>query len=53
MMIRILDPAGQALFDVANGGGFFVKEDKEMPYTLKESILFKDRFQIVSNYFFD
>ncbi len=50
MMIRIIDPSGKVLFDVNNGGGFFMVADtkKDMQYTVKESILFTNSKQSVS-----
>lgn len=50
MMIRIIDPSGKVLFDVNNGGGFFMVADtkKDMQYTIKESILFDNSKQSVS-----
>jgi cytoskeletal protein RodZ len=48
MIIRVIDPTGKVLFDVADGGGFFVLNEKESPYTLKESILFDNSNQTVT-----
>jgi len=48
MIARVLDPTGKVLFDVADGGGFFVLDGKEAPYTLKESILFDNSNQQVT-----
>jgi hypothetical protein len=47
MFIRVIDPNGKVLFDVASGGGFIVINGKEAPYTLKESILFDNSNQSV------
>ena len=47
MFIRVIDPTDKVLFDVAEGGGFFVLNGKEAPYTLKESILFDNTNQSV------
>lgn len=48
MVVRVIDPTGKVLFDVADGGGFFVLNGKETPYTLKESILFDNSNQQIT-----
>jgi hypothetical protein len=48
MFIRVIDASGKVLFDVADGGGFFVLNGKESPYTLKESILFDNTNQQIT-----
>ncbi len=48
MVVRVIDPTGKVLFDVADGGGFFVLSGKEVPYTLKESILFDNSNQQIT-----
>ncbi len=48
MVVRVIDATGKVLFDVADGGGFFVLNGKETPYTLKESILFDNSNQQIT-----
>jgi cell division protein ZapB len=45
--LRIIEPDGSALFDMATGGGSFVAEGKEIPYTLKTDLLFDNKRQEV------
>jgi hypothetical protein len=45
---RLLEPDGGALFDLANGGGSFQADGKEVFYTMKQTILFENKGQKVS-----
>jgi hypothetical protein len=42
---RLIEPDGSALFDLANGGGSFQADGKEVFYTMKQTILFENRGQ--------
>ena len=47
--LRLVEPDGAALFDLANGGGSFQStEGKETFYTMKQTILFENKGQKVS-----
>ncbi|MCU0428598.1 MAG: hypothetical protein MUF42_01375 [Cytophagaceae bacterium] len=47
--MRLIEPGGAALFDLANGGGSFVNADgKEIFFTMKQNILFENKGQKVS-----
>ncbi len=46
--IRVLEPDGNVIFDVAKGSGTFMYEGKEMYYTMKKDILFDNTGQQVS-----
>lgn len=46
--LRVLEPGGGALFDLANGGGSFQADGKEIFYTMKQNILFENKGQKVS-----
>lgn len=46
--IRVLEPDGNVIFDVARGSGTFMYEGKEMYYTMKKDILFDNTGQQVS-----
>lgn len=48
IMIRIIDSNEQVLFDVANGSGTFMLNDKETFYTSTQEILFDNSRQIVT-----
>jgi cell division protein ZapB len=48
IMIRIIDPDGKVIFDVAKGSGTFMKDGKEEFYTLKQDILFDNTRQELS-----
>ncbi|HVD97362.1 MAG TPA: hypothetical protein VNB90_04095 [Cytophagaceae bacterium] len=45
---RMIEPDGSALFDLANGGGSFQFEGKEIFYTMKQTILFENKGQKVT-----
>lgn len=45
---RLIEPDGGALFDLANGGGSFQYEGKEVFYTMKQNILFENKGQRVT-----
>ncbi|HSZ26344.1 MAG TPA: hypothetical protein VK766_11510 [Cytophagaceae bacterium] len=45
---RMIEPGGGALFDLANGGGSFQYENKEVFYTMKQNILFENKGQKVT-----
>ena len=46
--LRLVEPDGAALFDLANGGGSFQLDGKEVFYTMKQTILFENKGQKVS-----
>lgn len=48
IMIRLLDPQGNVIFDVAKGSGTFFYEGKEEFYTLSQEILFDNSKQQLS-----
>lgn len=45
ILIRIVDPNGNVLFDVATGSGTFILDNKEEFYTAKQDILFDNTGQ--------
>ena len=45
IMVRILDPEGKVIFDVAKGSGTFMKDGKEVFFTQKQDILFDNTQQ--------
>jgi hypothetical protein len=49
VFLRLIEPDGAALFDLANGGGSFTTPDtqKEIFYTMKQTILFENKGQKV------
>jgi cell division protein ZapB len=46
--MRLIEPDGAALFDLATGGGTFIVEGKESFYTAKKEILFDNSRQVVT-----
>ena len=48
IFMRLIEPDGAALFDLATGGGTFMVEGKETFYTAKREILFDNSRQQVS-----
>ncbi len=48
ILIRILEPGGNVLFDVATGSGTFILDNKEEFYTAKQDILFDNTGQALS-----
>ena len=48
IMIRIVDPDGNVIFDVAKGSGTFMYEGKEEFYTAQQAILFDNTRQRLS-----
>jgi len=48
IMIRIIDPDGNVIFDVAKGSGTYMYEGKEAFYTAQQSILFDNTKQRLS-----
>jgi DNA repair exonuclease SbcCD ATPase subunit len=46
--MRITDPEGQILYDIATGGGTFELGNKESPYTSKLSFLFDNKQPVLS-----
>ncbi|MDH5476327.1 MAG: chromosome segregation protein SMC [Cyclobacteriaceae bacterium] len=48
ILIRIIDSNGQVLFDVSNGSGTFMLNDKEEFYTASQEILFDNSKQTVT-----
>ncbi len=47
VFFRLIEPDGSALFDLANGGGSFQADGKEVFYTMKQTILFENKGQSV------
>lgn len=45
IMVRIVDPEGNVIFDVARGSGTFMKDGKEVFYTQRQEILFDNSQQ--------
>ncbi len=45
IMVRIVDPKGNVIFDVARGSGTFMKDGKEIFYTQKQELLFDNTEQ--------
>ena len=48
IFVRILEPDGNVVFDVAKGSGTFMPEGKELYYTQKQNILFDNSGQELS-----
>lgn len=49
ILLRVIEPSGAVLYDMATGGGFFTNsEGKEIPFTDKRSITFDNSKQQVS-----
>jgi len=48
IMLRVVEPNEAVLFDMSTGGGFFISEGKEIPYTSKEEVDFDNTKQKVS-----
>jgi hypothetical protein len=48
LILRIIEPDGGALFDLASGGGSFLFNGKEIFYTQKQDILYDKRSQQVT-----
>jgi len=48
IMLRVVEPNGAVLFDMSTGGGFFMSDGKEIPYTSKEEVDFDNTHQKVS-----
>lgn len=48
IILRVINPKGNALFDVATGSGSFMVDGKEMFYTAKQEILFDNTKQQLS-----
>lgn len=49
--LRIVEPDGSAIYDMALGGGMFNFEGKDIPFTLRQNILFENKQQRFSFYF--
>lgn len=49
--IRIIEPEGEVIFDVAKGSGTFMNEGKEMFYTANQEILFDNTGQMLTFYY--
>jgi hypothetical protein len=47
ILLSIVDPNGNPVYDVSNGSGTFIFQDKEMFYTSKQEILFDNTGQKV------
>jgi cell division protein ZapB len=48
MILRVIEPDGGALFDLASGGGSFMFDGKELFYTQKQDILYDTKSQTVT-----
>lgn len=48
IFVRVLEPDGSVIFDVAKGSGTFMHDGKEMFYTMKKEILYDNTGQEVS-----
>jgi hypothetical protein len=48
VFMRITDPEGGYLYDIGSGGGIFVLEGRESPYTSKLSFLFDNKQPLLS-----
>ena len=48
IIIRVVEPDGNVVFDVARGSGTFMHDGKEMYYTAKQNILFDNSGQELS-----
>lgn len=48
IMMKLIQPDGSTLFDLATGGGFFIVDGKEVPYTAKKEIEFDNSKQNVT-----
>ncbi|MEO9476319.1 MAG: chromosome segregation protein SMC [Cyclobacteriaceae bacterium] len=51
LLIRIVAPDGNVLFDVARGSGSFTFEGREMFYTQKQEILYDKKSQLVTLFY--
>lgn len=51
LLIRIVAPDGNVLFDVARGSGSFTYEGREMFFTQKQEILFDKKSQLVTLFY--
>ncbi len=45
IMVRVIDPEGKVIFDVAKGSGTFMKDGKEVFFTQRQQILFDNTQQ--------
>ena len=48
VVLRVIEPDGGALFDLATGGGSFMHDNKEIFYTSKQEILYDTKEQQVT-----
>lgn len=48
IIVRVIEPDGNVVFDVARGSGTFMHDGKEMYYTAKQNILFDNSGQELS-----
>lgn len=48
LLLRVIAPDGNALFDVTKGSGSFTFENREMFYTSKQEILYDRKSQLIS-----
>ena len=46
--IRIVEPSGSALYDIASGGGSFMANGKEVFYSAKQGIMFANKKEVVN-----
>ncbi|WP_245553872.1 hypothetical protein [Cytophaga aurantiaca] len=44
VMMRVIDPSGVDIYDPASGGGLFMLNGKETPYTIKETKKYDGKF---------
>ena len=48
ILVRVIEPAGNVIFDVATGSGTFMIDGREEFYTVKQDILFDNTKQILT-----
>ncbi len=51
VFLRVVEPGGGTLYDLAAGGGTFILDGKEVFYTLKQDFLFDNKRPTVSFYY--
>ena len=51
LLIRVVAPDGNVLFDVTRGSGTFIFEGREMFYTVEQEILYDRKSQLITLYY--
>ncbi len=51
LLVRVVAPDGNVLFDTTRGSGTFMYEGREMFYTIEEEILYDKKSQLVTLYY--